>query len=192
MCVLGVGLTSQQIQNHKKKKCVNHPYVRAFTVSIGLSYTTEMGNIILPNQIKSYTFFWINKTRSYCCCTCVCTLSISIHTGNYQHKGDTNINDLNRGLGYYEPEHLQCTLSGTQLEECSILPQEIPPFGVSLTVVENAVSLATPESPISVKLHWDLVTETLQTPYGPLRPLFQSQNSSSLGSPNNHHGMLIA
>jgi hypothetical protein len=34
----------------------------------------------------------------------------------------------------------------------TILPLEIPSFGVLLMVVENAVSGAAPESPISVKL----------------------------------------
>jgi hypothetical protein len=69
---------------------------------------------------------------------------------------------------------------GTLLEGCdTILPWEIPSFGVLLMVVENVVSGAAPECPISVPLDWDLVTETGRVPqlaafvlFGPLSFFF--------------------
>ena len=79
---------------------------------------------------------------------------------------------LNRALGHHEPEQLHCSLakilqvSGTILEECdTILPQEIPAFGVLLLMVENAISGAAPESPSSVQLGCDLVIEAVSA-YG--------------------------
>ena len=75
----------------------------------------------------------------------------------YQPKGNTNIKCLNKVLGHHEsPMQLQCTwhrFYKSLSEGCyTILPQDIPSFYGFVMVLENAVSDATPETPISVQL----------------------------------------
>ena len=75
------------------------------------------------------------------------TLSFnSCYTDGRQIKGKTNIKYLSKVLGHYEPpEHLQCALAlilqslNSSGGMNTILPIDIPSFGVLMMVVESAV-----------------------------------------------------